>query len=102
MPTPQRQPIRPPHGGHAVVDARTNFKPATLGQGRTYRVTRGHNQDTWSFTSTGTHGSKRNLSLPRQREYYEQTVAYIMPLTESRDWWAAWYASWQQEHRDLA
>ena len=44
----------------------------------------------------------RNLSLPRQREYYEQTVAYIMPLTESRDWWAAWYASWQQEHRDLA
>ena len=44
----------------------------------------------------------RNLSLPRQREYYEQTVAYIMPLTESRDWWAAWYASWQKEHRDLA
>jgi len=44
----------------------------------------------------------RNLSLPRQREYYEQTVAYIVPLTESRDWWAAWYASWQKEHRDLA
>ena len=44
----------------------------------------------------------RNLSLPRQREYYEQTVAYIMPLTESRDWWTAWYASWQKEHRDLA
>jgi len=44
----------------------------------------------------------RNLSLPRQREYYEQTVAYIMPLTESRGWWAAWYASWQREHRDLA
>lgn len=44
----------------------------------------------------------RNLSLTRQREYYAQTVRYIMPLAGSRDWFAAWYASWQQEHRDLA
>lgn len=44
----------------------------------------------------------RNLSLPKQREYYAQTVRYIMPLAASRDWFARWYASWQEEHRDLA
>ncbi len=44
----------------------------------------------------------RKLSLPRQREYYAQTVRYIVPLAASRDWFAAWYASWQEEHRDLA
>ncbi len=44
----------------------------------------------------------RNLSPSRQREYYAQTVAYIMPLAASRDWWAGWYASWQESHRDLA
>jgi guanosine-3',5'-bis(diphosphate) 3'-pyrophosphohydrolase len=44
----------------------------------------------------------RNLSLPKQREYYAQTVTYIMPLAASRGWWAAWYASWQELHRDLA
>lgn len=44
----------------------------------------------------------RNLSLPKQREYYAQTVRYIMPLAASRGWFADWYASWQQEHRDLA
>lgn len=44
----------------------------------------------------------RNLSLPRQREYYAQTVTYIMPLAASWDWFATWYASWQAEHRDLA
>lgn len=44
----------------------------------------------------------RNLSLPRQREYYAQTVSYIMPLAESRDWWGVWYANWQEEHQDLA
>jgi guanosine-3',5'-bis(diphosphate) 3'-pyrophosphohydrolase len=43
----------------------------------------------------------RNLSLPRQREYYAQTVTYITPLAASRDWFAAWYATWQEEHRDL-
>ena len=40
--------------------------------------------------------------LQKQREYYAQTVAYIMPLAASRGWWALWYASWQEVHRDLA
>ena len=44
----------------------------------------------------------RNLGLGRQREYYAQTVTYIMPLAESRNWFADWYACWQQAHRDLA
>ncbi|WP_300611559.1 HD domain-containing protein [Trebonia sp.] len=44
----------------------------------------------------------RNLSPARQREYYAQTVRYIMPLAASRTWFATWYASWQREHRDLA
>ena len=44
----------------------------------------------------------RNLALPRQREYYAQTVRYIMPLAASRGWWGLWYASWQEAHRDLA
>jgi len=45
----------------------------------------------------------RNLpSVPKQREYYAQTVRYIMPLAASRGWWDVWYASWQDVHRDLA
>ena len=44
----------------------------------------------------------RNLRLERQREYYAQTVAYVMPLAASRGWWALWYASWEEVHRDLA
>ena len=44
----------------------------------------------------------RNLSLSKQRDYYAQTVRYIMPLAASRNWFATWYTSWQQEHRDLA
>jgi guanosine-3',5'-bis(diphosphate) 3'-pyrophosphohydrolase len=43
----------------------------------------------------------RNLRLPKQREYYAQTVTYIMPLAASRAWWADWYAAWQEAHRDL-
>ena len=43
----------------------------------------------------------RNLDPARQREYYAQTVTYIMPLAASRNWFATWYASWQEEHRDL-
>ncbi len=43
----------------------------------------------------------RNLPLPRQRDYYAQTVTYIMPLAASRAWWADWYAAWQEAHRDL-
>jgi GTP pyrophosphokinase len=44
----------------------------------------------------------RNLGLEKQREYYAQTVSYIVPLAASRGWWALWYASWQEAHRDLA
>jgi guanosine-3',5'-bis(diphosphate) 3'-pyrophosphohydrolase len=44
----------------------------------------------------------RNLGWGKQREYYAQTVRYIMPLAASRDWFAAWYASWQEAHQDLA
>jgi guanosine-3',5'-bis(diphosphate) 3'-pyrophosphohydrolase len=44
----------------------------------------------------------RNLRLPKQRQYYAETVRYIMPLAAQRQWWAQWYASWQQAHQDLA
>ena len=44
----------------------------------------------------------RNLRPQKQREYYAQTVDYIVPLAASRGWWALWYASWQEIHRDLA
>jgi (p)ppGpp synthase/HD superfamily hydrolase len=43
----------------------------------------------------------RNLALPKQRDYYAQTVKYIVPLAASREWWALWYASWEEVHRDL-
>jgi guanosine-3',5'-bis(diphosphate) 3'-pyrophosphohydrolase len=43
----------------------------------------------------------RNLGLPKQRQYYAETVRYIMPLAARREWWAEWYSSWQQAHRDL-
>jgi GTP pyrophosphokinase len=43
----------------------------------------------------------RNLALPKQREYYAQTVRYVVPLAASRGWWALWYASWEEVHRDL-
>lgn len=44
----------------------------------------------------------RNLGQARQREYYAQTVRYIIPLAEPRDWWAGWYSIWRAEHQDLA
>ena len=44
----------------------------------------------------------RNLSPARQREYYAQTVRYIIPLAEPQDWWAGWYSIWRAEHQDLA
>ncbi len=44
----------------------------------------------------------RNLGLPKQRQYYAETVTYIMPLAAQREWWADWYASWQRAHQDLA
>src|SRR5215472_6761546 len=31
-----------------------------------------------------------------------QTVSYIIPLAEARDWWGVWYAAWRKEHQDLA
>jgi len=43
----------------------------------------------------------RNLPLAKQREYYAQTVAYIMPLAATRTWWAAWYTTWQEAYRHL-
>ena len=43
----------------------------------------------------------RNLGLPKQRQYYAETVTYIMPLAAQREWWADWYASWQRAHQDL-
>jgi guanosine-3',5'-bis(diphosphate) 3'-pyrophosphohydrolase len=44
----------------------------------------------------------RNLAPQKQKEYYAQTVRYIMPLAAARAWWAEWYASWAEAHRDLA
>jgi GTP pyrophosphokinase len=45
----------------------------------------------------------RRLAEPKQREYYAQTVSYIVPLAASRGgWWALWYSSWQEAHGDLA
>lgn len=44
----------------------------------------------------------RRLGLAKQREYYAQTVEYIVPLAASRGWWGTWYASWQDIHLDLA
>jgi guanosine-3',5'-bis(diphosphate) 3'-pyrophosphohydrolase len=44
----------------------------------------------------------RNLGLPKQRQYYAETVRYIIPLAAQRQWWAQWYASWRQAHQDLA
>jgi GTP pyrophosphokinase len=44
----------------------------------------------------------RNLRPQKQRDYYAQTVAYIVPLAASRAWWGLWYASWEEAHRDLA
>ena len=44
----------------------------------------------------------RNLGAARQSEYYAQTVRYIIPLAQPRDWWAGWYSIWRAEHQDLA
>lgn len=43
----------------------------------------------------------RNLSPAKQREYYAQTVSYLIPLAEARGWWGVWYSAWREEHRDL-
>ena len=44
----------------------------------------------------------RNLSDERQRTYYAQTVAYIVPLAAANPWFASWYKDWQSAHADLA
>jgi GTP pyrophosphokinase len=44
----------------------------------------------------------RNLALPKQKDYYAQTVSFVLPLAASRGWWGLWYSSWQEAHRDLA
>jgi (p)ppGpp synthase/HD superfamily hydrolase len=44
----------------------------------------------------------RNLKPEKQRSYYAQTVAYIVPLASDFPWFADWYATWQQAHADLA
>ena len=44
----------------------------------------------------------RNLRRLKQGPYYEQTVAYIVPLAADEPWFAAWYADWQAEFADLA
>jgi guanosine-3',5'-bis(diphosphate) 3'-pyrophosphohydrolase len=45
----------------------------------------------------------RNLpGLRWQREYYADTVTYLMPLTErSEPWFTGWYAAWAREFADL-
>ena len=44
----------------------------------------------------------RNLPPDRQRAYYAQTVAYLVPLAAPEPWFAAWYADWQAGMADLA
>ena len=44
----------------------------------------------------------RNLGPAKQRDYYAQTVTYIMPLADADPWFASWYAQWQADHADLA
>jgi GTP pyrophosphokinase len=43
----------------------------------------------------------RNLGPQKQRDYYAQTVAYIVPLAKSEPWFAQWYAAWQTDFADL-
>ncbi len=43
----------------------------------------------------------RNLTQDKQRPYYAQTVTHIVPLAADKPWFAGWYASWQQQFRDL-
>lgn len=44
----------------------------------------------------------RNLPLEKQRAYYAQTIALILPLAAGHPWFADWYAQWQASHADLA
>ena len=44
----------------------------------------------------------RNLAPARQRAYYAQTIAHVVPLAEGEPWFRYWYASWRAEFADLA
>ena len=44
----------------------------------------------------------RNLRRSEQGPYYEQTVAYVVPLAAGEPWFASWYASWREGFADLA
>jgi guanosine-3',5'-bis(diphosphate) 3'-pyrophosphohydrolase len=37
----------------------------------------------------------QNLPEARQRAYYAQTLAHIVPLAAGEPWFAAWYAGWE-------
>jgi guanosine-3',5'-bis(diphosphate) 3'-pyrophosphohydrolase len=43
----------------------------------------------------------RNLAPARQRAYYAQTVAHVLPLAAAEPWFAAWYEQWRLELADL-
>lgn len=44
----------------------------------------------------------RNLHPDKQRTYYAQTVAYIVPLARQADpWFSQWFAVWQADFADL-
>jgi (p)ppGpp synthase/HD superfamily hydrolase len=44
----------------------------------------------------------RNLNPDKQRTYYAQTVAYIVPLARQADpWFSQWFAVWQADFADL-
>src|ERR1700677_1204632 len=44
----------------------------------------------------------RNLGPAKQRQYYAQTVTYIVPLADRADpWFSQWFAAWQAELADL-
>jgi len=44
----------------------------------------------------------RNLRPEKQRQYYAQTVTYILPLADQAGpWFSRWFAAWQAEFADL-
>jgi guanosine-3',5'-bis(diphosphate) 3'-pyrophosphohydrolase len=38
----------------------------------------------------------------KQRSYYQETVASIVPLAQTHPWFGTWYSTWQQEFSHLA
>jgi GTP pyrophosphokinase len=44
----------------------------------------------------------RNLRPEKQRQYYAQTVTYILPLADQADpWFSQWFAAWRADFADL-